>query len=301
MLNKKLDWEDLKFLGCIATYKTVRASARQLGVHHSTVSRRIDSLEHAAGTRLFSRTPEGYVLTEAGTLLASTAIEIQQKVTRAERIVSGGDKTLSGRLHISMPEPLSVHVFAKHLVQFRKKYPQLELSISSEYELVDLSRQEADIAIRATNAPAENLFGKRLFSYHIAGYAATEYLESVKCSDTEKGAIWIGWDGSFDEHPRWKLGLGCDEAPVWGNFPDINMQLQLAKAGQGMAQLPCFLGDAEPGLVRINHQQSAADRDFWLLTHRDLKNSSKVRAFMKFAEETMYQYKDAFQGKLKNR
>ena len=89
---KKLDWEDIKFLGAVASHRTVRATAKQLNVHHSTVSRRIESLEHAAQTRLVFRTTEGYCLTEAGELLANSASVMDAEVSRAQRLIYGGDK-----------------------------------------------------------------------------------------------------------------------------------------------------------------------------------------------------------------
>ena len=295
---KKFDWEDIKFLGAIATNKTVRAAARQLKVHHSTVSRRIESLEHAADCRLVFRTPEGYVLTEAGELLANSAGAMELEVSRVQRLISGGDQEMAGQIVISMAEPLAIHAFAPRLPEFRQKYPNLEVAISSSNNMVDLSRQKADVAIRMTNQPEESLFGKRLFPYYNAVYASQEYIKKVDLLSTPENAVWIGWRRSFDRHPEWVKSTEFNTTPVWGSFPDIAMQTELARAGLGLAYLPCFIGDRDKQLVRVSQQPPQPGRDIWILTHVDLRRARRIKAFMAFAEKVLHDNRDLIEGNL---
>lgn len=290
-----MNWEDLKFLAAIADNKTVRATAKKLGVHHSTVSRRVDALEHSTATKLLYRTPEGYSLTREGEVLAKTAMEMRENIHNVEREISGGERALTGKIRVSMPEPLAVHAFAPRLPRFQQKYPHLDVSISSSYGMADLSRQKADIAIRLSNHPDENLFGKRLFKYANAVYVSRQHIEKFKSNNWDN-CRWIGWSASYQQHGDWRKDSGFEDTPVWGVFPDLSMQMALAEAGAGLAYLPCFLGDANPRLVRANDKPVRPSRDVWILTHTDLKQASKIRAFMQFSEETLKHYENRFLG-----
>ena len=158
-----MDWEDIKALGGLTRHGTLRSAAKALGLHHSTVSRRIEALEHAAAARLFDRTPEEYVLTEAGEHLARSAETMEGEVLRARRLITGGDRNLAGRVTVNMPDAIAVGLFADRLPEFFARYPNLELEFSSTTRLLDLSRMKADLVIRLDNNPPESLFGKRMF------------------------------------------------------------------------------------------------------------------------------------------
>lgn len=290
-----MNWEDLKFLAAIADNKTVRATAKSLRVHHSTVSRRVDSLEHSTGTKLLYRTPEGYVLTSAGESLAFTAKEMRQNISKVQREIAGGERALSGHLKVTMPEPIAVHAFAPFMATFKKQYPKLDISISSSYGMADLSRQKADIAIRLSDTPDENLFGKRLFKYANAAYVSRHHVDELRDKNWAN-CHWIGFATKHSPDSKWKENTGFENMPIWGTFPDLSMQMALAESGAGVAHLPCFLGDANPLLMRANTHPPTEGRDVWVLTHTDLKEANKIRAFMKFAEDTLKRNKDRFLG-----
>ncbi|MEM9605495.1 MAG: LysR family transcriptional regulator [Pseudomonadota bacterium] len=293
---KKLDWEDLKFLGAVAAHRTVRASAKHLGVHHSTVSRRIDSLEHAVGTRLVFRSPEGYTLTDAGEVMVGSANAMATEVDRARRLVDGGDRELTGHLVVSMAETVAVHAFAPRFAEFHTRYPRLELSIVSTTRMVDLARQQADVVIRMSNKPDESLFGKKLLTYNNAAYASADYLSRVDPASPDGGARWIGWDGSRQRPSRWRERTPYPDLPVWGDYPALDMQAAMARAGLGLAYLPCFIGDQDPALVRASAAPPQVGLDIWVLTHVDLRNTSRVRAFMQFAEDVIVSNRALFEG-----
>ena len=236
-----MDWEDIRVLGQLAESGTVRGAAKALKLHHSTISRRVVQLEHAACVRLFDRTPDGYVLTEAGEHLARSAKRMDEEVIRAGRLISGGDKEMAGRILVTMPESIAVHSFAPKLPEFSERYPNLEVDIKSTTSVVDLSRRKADVAIRMSNNPPESLFGKRLFPYYIAVYATPDYLASHDFNAYPERARWIGWDGTHARFPQWTADTPFARVPVWGNYPAPELQTALAAAGAGLAMLPCFL------------------------------------------------------------
>lgn len=296
----ELDWEDVKVVGALARHGTIRGAAKSLSVHHSTISRRVASLENALGARLFDRTPEGYALTEAGEHIALSAKTMESEIQRAGRLVSGGDREMSGRLLVTMAEPVAQYAFAPRLPDFVRQYPNLEIEITSTTNMIDLARRKADIAVRMNNNPHDSLFGKRLFTYCNAAYASAAYLAEHDLAQSPEDANWIGWDGSFERFPQWTVDTGLSAVPVWGNFPALEMQAALARAGMGIAMLPCFMGDHDPDLVRASARPPVPGRDVWILTHSDLRRTSRVRAFMRFAEDVLLENKNRFIGHLTN-
>lgn len=293
---QNLDWEEVKSFAVTADAGSVRGAARKLSVHHSTISRRIDNLEHALGTRLFDRLPEGFILTPAGEKLATAVQECGLKLSDAERYISGQDRDLSGVVTVTMAEPLAIHTFGPRLVEFAEAHPDIQIRIVATTNVLDISRREADIAIRTDNNPPESLVGKRLFPYYETAYATQEYLDSHDFQNNPESARWIAWTESEDRFPSWTKETEFENVPVWGYFPDPAVQQAAARGGLGLAMLPCFIGDSDPQLVRASSRNPIKARDIWLLTHSDLRRTARIRAFMKFAENVLRDAKPEIMG-----
>ncbi len=188
-----MDWEEIKTFREVMAAGTVRAAAKMLNVHHSTVSRRIEQLEQSLGVTLFERRPEGYFPTQAGEELALAAGRFSDDLVSVERHIAGRDNELSGSLKVTMAEPFAVHMFADRLPEFCEVYPGLELEIITSYDLLDVARREADVAIRMDNNPPDTLVGKRLFAYTTSVYAHPDYLAEHDLENhPEKALAWLG-------------------------------------------------------------------------------------------------------------
>jgi len=295
---QNLDWEEVKSFAVVAEAGTVRRGARQLGVHHSTVSRRIDNLEHALGTKLFDRRPEGYILNTTGEEFAAAVRECGVRLNDAERHISGLDRDLSGAVTVTMAGPLAVHVFGPRLAEFANAYPDIEVRIITTTNVLDISRREADVAIRIDNNPPESLIGKRLFPYYQTVYATQEYLNSQDFENEPETARWISWRDSKDRYPQWTKETGFGAVPLWGYFPDPSLQQSAARGSLGLAMLPCVIGDNDPQLVRASSRKPTKARDIWLLTHNDLRRTARIKAFMVFAEKVLRDAKGDLMGAL---
>jgi len=292
------DWEDIKTFSAVMAAGTVRNAARDLGVHHSTVSRRIEALERSLKVRLFDRRPEGYAPTQAGEELATIANGFGDELNTITRRIAGRDDMLPGKLTVTMAEPLATGVFAPRLAEFSDLYPGLELNIVVTYDQLDVSRREADIAVRMNNNPPDTLVGKRYFPYYTSVYASPAYLDSHDLAiEPEKGR-WLGWDDSEGRHPDWTQGSEFARVPVWGVFDRPSLQVAAAEAGLGLTMLPCMMGDVAPGLIRATDRKPEPARDIWVLTHNDLRRTARVRAFMDFAEQVIRDNKPLLTGEL---
>ena len=293
-----MDWEDVKTFREVMDAGTVRAAAKQLGVHHSTVSRRIEQLEKALDSRLFERRPEGYFPTASGEELARVADQFSEELFTVERHIAGRDNELSGSLKVTMAEPFAVTLFADRIPEFCASYPGLNLEIITSFDLLDVARREADIAIRMDNNPPDALVGKRLFAYHMSIYANPQYLAAQDFEKRPEDARWLGWTDSESRFPDWTQDTEYAQVPVWGTFSSIGLQVQLARAGMGLIMVPCIAADGVPGLVRATDRDPVPSRDIWILTHEDLRKTARVRAFMEFAEKILRDNRDALQGVL---
>lgn len=197
-----MDWDDIKIFLALSRSGSVRAAAKSLAISHTTVARRIGALEETLATRLFDRRPEGYTLTDIGERFVARAETIESEALGLEREVVGRDGKLSGAITVTLAAPFAAHLLMADFARFGTLYPDIELRLAITYDILDLARREADVAIRATHKPPENLVGRRGPTVHYAAYATQDYLAVHDLAAERPTAQWIGWDdgGKF---PKW--------------------------------------------------------------------------------------------------
>jgi len=295
-MDAKLEnWDELRVFLEVARAGSLSGAARSLGVNHSTVFRRIGAFEEALGVRLFERFPNGYVLTPAGEETREFALRIEDEVATLGRKVSGQDLRLSGTVRITTIDMLALGLLPRHLAAFRAEYPGIEIEVYLTNAALNLSKREADVALRVGNEPPEALVGRRVGRLVFAAYGSSNY-----CA----GRL----DMPLDHHD-W-IGLDSEHAPLarrFANFlPGVNTvfransvaaSIAAAKAGIGLATLPCGLADLEPDLVRVADLPDDFTLDLWLLTHEDLRRTARVRAFMDFLAEGVAREAPLLEGK----
>lgn len=274
-----MNWDDLKIFLAVAEAPSMRIAAKNLKVSHSTVSRRIDALESDLGVRLFDRMPDGYRLTQAGDELLPTALTMEESLHTFGRSVAGRDDELKGQVCVTIPDVIVVTYFMTMFADFMAEYPDIQLKVHDSFEVFDLSRREADVAIRFTNSPPEHLIGRKLGNLHQAVYASADYLAEHNPSAPDSKAKWIAW-GQPDERPAWIERSPFPHLGVAGHFNNMMIQYQATKQGVGLGYFSCVLGDADPDLVRISDPKPTMD--VWLLSHRDLRAAGRMRAFRQF-------------------
>ncbi|MDH3232353.1 MAG: LysR family transcriptional regulator [Alphaproteobacteria bacterium] len=294
------DWDDLKVFLAVARAGSLRGAARALGVNHATVTRRLKALEAGLGTTVFDRTPDAFVLAQAGEELLRSAERIEDEILAAQRLIAGRDADPAGVVRISMPWAVMHGFLAEKIVAFSVRYPTIELDIELSDAFSDLSRREADVSIRMAHEVTDDVVGRRLGQYAKAIYASPEFFKSRDPSDRQNGeAVWIGWGGEEAAgRASWTRQTPFPELAVRHRMPTHALQVAAAKAGLGLTMLPCFLGDTEPGLVRAPGASPIPDRSLWLLLHDDLRKAARVRAFVDFIAEAIGQARPLLEGRL---
>jgi len=290
-----ISWDDLRLFLAVARTGSLSGAARQLRVHHSTVFRRIGALEAALGVRLFERLPDGYALTPAGEEMLPSAELVEDEIAAIGRKVTGTDLRLSGKIRITTVDILTLGVLPGYLSAFRRAYPGILLDVVVSNTSLDLTRREADIALRASNRPSETLVGRRVARLAFGVYAARGYGGACPGTDLAQ-QDWIGFDDEHAPLARWFAAHVKGAQPVY-RTNSIAAALGAAKAGLGLAPLPCGLADREPDLVRLQPLPEDFTLDLWLLTHQDLRRTARIRAFLDFISEALAADAPLFEGR----
>lgn len=278
-----MDWDDLRYVLAISRAAGLNPAAKALGVNPSSVYRRLEAMEQRMEVRLFERLRSGYRLTEAGEALAEAAQRMEAEALAVERRVQGSDVKLEGHLRLSTSEALAFYMLPPHLAEFRALYPGVTLDVSVNNQLVDLTRRDADIVIRVTNAPPEHLVGRSVGEIGFASFATPAYLDRAGRDRPLAEYEWIGFDGVI-ARIRQQLWLN-EHVPASRQmlrFDSFGAAYAAAVAGVACVALPCFAADQDPRLERLANTYVATGFSVWLLTHPDLRRSARVRACLQF-------------------
>lgn len=281
-----MDWSHLEYFLAVAHSGSLSGAAKKLRVNHSTVSRRLDKLEQELNVRLFDRLSHGYQLTDHGLALRQHAEQVEERINQIQRVFRGRESTLSGPLKISKPDSGILNLAAL-LTEFHHQYPNIELELTAAADFSDLNRMEADVALRLTNHPPETLVGRQLGRLPIRVYGSRDYLKRVNTTNPEK-LSWLIWQGNdSDLNLEETLRTLLPEARIVLRTNNYSELYEGVCAGMGVSLLsPTRL---PPGhqLQAFAPNQFRFDIGLWLLSHPDLRNSARVKAFREFVVERL--------------
>ncbi|MDK2125963.1 LysR family transcriptional regulator [Parachitinimonas caeni] len=290
------DLNDLRYVEAVVQAGSLSGAARKLGVNHATVFRRINQLEAELGVRLFERDDGRYQATAAGEELAQAGTLISEAAAQALLKVAGRDLRPSGSVRITTTDSLARGLLNPILVQCRLQYPQIQLQLHIDNAMANLSKRDADIAIRPAPSPPEHLIGKCIGELAFAVYGARPYL--AQCPDTPFAQhAWIALDDSHGRHRtlRWLEQMVALDSVGYriNSFGGIR---DACSAGLGLAVLPCFLAEAEAGLQRVGAPLPDCMSELWLLTHPDLRDTLRVKVIYQLLLQALLQKRDILRG-----
>ena len=279
------DWNDARLILAIARDRSLTTAARTLRVDHSTVFRRLAALEAKLGP-LFERGPGGaYGPTPAGTRAALAAERMEDAALGLARDLAGQDARLTGRLRVTCSETLAYRLITPYIARFRREHPGIVVELAIDGRVLNLSRREADIALRVVRPREGDLWGRKLADIAWCVYGAPGRLAGGPLLATAKDLAaypLIGWEEGTTgiKAADWLTDTMPASAIVYRTNSLVN-QMVAARAGLGLAVLPCYLGDPEPGLVRAlpGGPIAALARELWMVTHLDLRRTARIRAF----------------------
>ncbi len=288
-----MQWDDLRIFLEVARTGSISGAAKRLSVQHSTVSRRMRSLEDKLGTRLIERRKSGYELTEAGEELQMSARKIEVEILGFEGAQAGRDSAPAGELRVSAINNMASTILMPIFTRFSQAYPGIEFHVQVTNRFVKLAERDADIAIRLTNSPQETLIGTRLVTVASAVYGARAYVAGVRSGQEPES--WLGVT-CCNFHTTW-TNEACPNGDHRFYVDDTLLTLSALKSGAGLAYLPCFMGDGEPDLARAREPEAKHDLGLWLVYHPDLRRTKRVRLFREHMLHEIGAMTDVFEGK----
>jgi DNA-binding transcriptional LysR family regulator len=274
------NWDDLRFFLTLVRTQKASAAARQLGVSHPTVTRRIKALEDAVGARLFDRLPDRFALTTAGERLLEDAQAMEEAAEAIGRHSASLGDTARGSVRLSADESI-VAFIARQLPELRRDLQFIEFELAESHNLANLSRREADLLIREEVPNLASLVTRRLGRVAHAVYAGMDLEICETTDDVLRRMPWCGFDDAHTYMPGqgWTLELLGQARPTVRVNNWLTL-LELVRKGMGLAVLPCHLGDGDPLIRRVGGVLENVTIDQWLLVHRDVRALARVRAVM---------------------
>lgn len=287
-----MNWDDLRLFLAVARTGSISGAAKQLGVQHSTVSRRIRHFEETLGARLIERKTGRYELTQAGENVKEASGRIEQEVLGVDGALLGKDTQQVGPLKVAALNNMASSVLMPMFASFSRERPQVELHVIVSNIDASLSQREADVAIRLTNTPTDTLIGKRIVTVASCIYGSRSYLEELREQGGEPKWMGVNCCGF---HKTWTKQLAAKQSHNF--YSDDTLLTHAAlREGMGISILPCFMGDADPLLERYGDPDPALNLGLWVLIHPDLKRTARVLAFRDYMVQAINEKKALFEG-----
>lgn len=282
-LQSKLGLQGLETILALHRGRTLAGAAERLKVDASTVFRAIKRIEADVGELLFDRGRQGYTATELGRVLASHAERIETQLEEAREAAFHQASAPAGVLRITLTDTLLHTVLLPVLARFAERYPDIRLELASTNVLVNLSQREADIAIRATNAPPEHLAGIRLGTMRSAVYGGAGYLAGQPQGRHYSEMDWIALDDSLPDHPsqHWRRARHPQAVPRH----KVGNLLAVAGAvvnGLGVGVVPLAVMRDHPQVTMLDGPLPELDIGLWLLAHPDTRYLGRMKAMFDF-------------------
>lgn len=274
--NKMLDWDEYHLLLHVARFGRIPEAAHHLKVTPSTVFRRLAAIESKLNIPVFQRDGGQYTPTEEGVAIVHAAEKMEQETANVARHLFGESQTLSGSVKITTSEVLSSFFVARHVMAMGREHQNLKVQVVSDDTMLDLSRHEADVAIRPKRLCSDALFGRKLATIRWATYVA----DKNRHHDIDQMHAFIGHAGD----PRLAANFGSTafdpNATEGPQFFASSLILRAAMCAQGdhAATLPMILGEVWPGLRRVGGALEAPIGDLWIVCHHDMRRNRRVRA-----------------------
>ncbi|HIP77763.1 MAG TPA: LysR family transcriptional regulator [Kiloniellaceae bacterium] len=279
-----MNWDDLRVFLALVESGSLSAAARALGLSQPTVGRRIQALEHALDERLFDRLPRGYVPTAAARALLPMAQAMAQAAEAVDRRRAVSD-TLEGSVRISAGAAMS-RFLCNRVAVLLDGLPGLDLELAASSQFSNLSRREADIAIRNRMPERGDLMARKVTEPAVAVYASRDYVARNKVTlslDDPPGPAWSRWDWVDYDEARQHLStaqwlaprLGGAKARVACSTPAE--KLDAIRGGGGLGLLSCYSADTEADLQRLTDPVDELRGETWMVVHQDLRDVPRIR------------------------
>ena len=276
-----MDWDDLRIFLAVARTDSLSAAGKRLKIDPATVSRRIARLEEAIAARLFTKSPQGYALTEEGARLIPHAERAESALDGAREALTGPEG-LKGQIRIGAPDGCANYLLPQVLAAICDANPGLEVQIVALPRLFNLSKREADMAIGVSRPTAGRLTVQKLTDYRLHLAAHRDYLAAhppIHSPEDLRVHRMVGYipDMIFDKELDYLTTVGAPPVALASN--SVSVQLNWLRAAAGVGVVHDFALPAAPELVKVIPDQVSLSRSFWLIRHEDDGRVARLNRF----------------------
>ncbi len=276
------DWDDLKVFLAVARGESLSRAGRVLKLDAATVGRRVARLEEALGARFFTRSPQGYVLTDEGGRLVAHAEAVEGAMERAAEELAGPAEGISGQIRIGAPDGCANYLLPQVVAGIMAANPGLEVQIVALPRVFSLTRREADMVIAVSRPEQGRVIARKITDYRLHLAASDSYLHAApplgSLADLQAHRV-IGYipDMIFDRELDYLADLGVEQPPVASN--SVSVQLNLIRQGAGVGVVHDFALPGVPGVRRVLTADFSLTRAFWLIRHADDRKVPRIERF----------------------
>jgi DNA-binding transcriptional LysR family regulator len=280
-----LSASDLQLLLALVRGGTLAEAAARLAADASTVFRGVQRIEKSLGQRLFERTRQGYLPSDAMVEIARHAERIEAELEAAQAAAHGANAEVAGRVRLTTTDSVLRGLVLPCLPPLAARHPLLQLELRAGNELASLTRRDADLALRATPKPPDHLVGRHLGPIRFVPCAARGMPTARRRRPLDQ-QDWIAPDDAMPEHPtvRWRRKHLPKVAPR--HLVDgIVAVVDAVKAGLGVGIVPLFMLPHEPQLVALGDPLAGCESELWLLAHPESRHLRRIAAvYQHFAD-----------------
>jgi DNA-binding transcriptional LysR family regulator len=294
-----VQWDDLRIFLAVAQTGSLRRAARALRLGQPTIGRRLRQLEDALGARLFERTPDGHGLTRWGQTLLPMAEKMAAIATAIDRRRLAFGDHAGGVVRMAAGE-WAARFLAPRLPELVSAHRELTIELAETQVEPDLDRREVDLFIRHGLPAKGHLVRTGLGTMSAAVYGAPSVIEAHPAARTNarwRSCPWVAYDAPHEYFGsmRWLAERLGDLRPQV-RASEFSLLLEAIRAGAGLGILPCFVGDADPGLERVTAPIDELAADLWLVVHPDLRAIPRIRLVMEWNQSLFKAHRRALLG-----
>jgi DNA-binding transcriptional LysR family regulator len=296
MSSEHLDWDNLRYFLAVARAGKLTAAARRLGQDHTTVGRRVASLESAFQSKLFERRPDGYRLTEVGQRLYENVDALESSVWEIQRNIAGRTQHVEGLVRIGAPDDFGNVFLAKRIGELQGLYPSLKIELITSHHALSVSKREVDIAIGIERPVEGRLFVRKLTDFEMRLYATQDYIDAhgpIDGAPDLARQMWIGGVNDFNSAALLDAGLVGTPTPRFA-CSSFAGQLAAAVSGAGLAMLPRYVADQETSLMPVLPGVAKATHAYHMVVHADLRGLPRVRTAANYIAQKVSEARACF-------
>ena len=297
------DWNDLRIFLAIARHGSALAAARELNLNQTTVTRRIDALEHALGTSLFVRGARGSELTEQGEAIRPHAEAVERAALGVDGEAGRLQRDTGGAIRVTAPEAIMMALVGPLTQRIRERNPGVRFDYVSAEHRLDLSKGDADVAFRAGGVlEGDTLVCQALPDIYWTVYCSVAYANRRgKPFDMAAlaGHPIVAYAGSIAsmEHLKYFMCL-VKPQDVAGTSNNVPNMAGMIRAGVGIGILPCMVGDIQRDLIRCFPPPGNLMTPWWIVASREANELRRVRDFMSYAADEARRLRGALNGSM---